>query len=86
MIELVKRETGIPLVNITDQVNLRHCIPNSPVSMCVQDWENLIYIDPSVVNQATAWMLDYQTPNGAFIETSNYTHPLDSKTNPPVSP
>ncbi|MPC61618.1 CD109 antigen [Portunus trituberculatus] len=48
-----------------------------------QDWENLIYIDPSVVNQATAWMLEYQIHNGAFIETPNYTHPLDSKTNPP---
>ncbi|XP_045132663.1 CD109 antigen-like [Portunus trituberculatus] len=51
-----------------------------------QDWENLIYIDPSVVNQATAWMLEYQIHNGAFIETPNYTHPLDSKTNPPVRP
>lgn len=49
-----------------------------------QDWENLIYIDPTVVNEATEWLLQYQTPDGAFIETPNYTHPLDSKANPPL--
>lgn len=47
-----------------------------------QDWENLIYIDPAVINSATEWMLRYQTQLGAFAETPNYTHPLDSKTNP----
>ncbi|XP_042229976.1 CD109 antigen-like isoform X1 [Homarus americanus] len=32
--------------------------------------------------KAAEWILNYQTPMGAFTETPNYTHPLDSKTNP----
>ncbi|XP_050702984.1 LOW QUALITY PROTEIN: CD109 antigen-like [Eriocheir sinensis] len=48
-----------------------------------QDWENLIFIDPDVVNEATAWLLDYQASDGSFYETPNHTHPLDSKANPP---
>ncbi|XP_069981512.1 CD109 antigen [Penaeus vannamei] len=47
-----------------------------------QDWENLIYIDPSIMNRATEWILGFQTSQGAFTETPNYKHPLDSKTNP----
>ncbi|KAG7158739.1 C-type lectin-like 8, partial [Homarus americanus] len=47
-----------------------------------QDWENLIFIDPIIINKAAEWILNYQTPMGAFTETPNYTHPLDSKTNP----
>ncbi|KAK8743670.1 hypothetical protein OTU49_001200, partial [Cherax quadricarinatus] len=47
-----------------------------------QDWENLIYIDPVVINSAAKWLLHYQTSMGAFTETPNYTHPLDSKSNP----
>lgn len=53
--------------------------------MCWQDWENLIFIDPDVVNEATAWLLHFQAPDGSFYETPYYTHPLDSKANPPVS-
>ncbi|XP_069194402.1 CD109 antigen isoform X2 [Procambarus clarkii] len=47
-----------------------------------QDWENLIFIDPLIINMATKWLLRYQTPMGSFAETPNYTHPLDSKSNP----
>nr|XP_045602144.1 CD109 antigen-like [Procambarus clarkii] len=47
-----------------------------------QDWENLIYIDPALITMAAKWLLEYQTPAGAFAETPNYTHPLDSKANP----
>ncbi|KAK8743475.1 hypothetical protein OTU49_001098 [Cherax quadricarinatus] len=50
-----------------------------------QDWENLIYIDPEMINTSAKWLLRYQTPTGAFTETSNYTHPLDSKSNPTPS-
>ncbi|XP_068231654.1 CD109 antigen-like [Palaemon carinicauda] len=47
-----------------------------------QDWENLIYIDPLVIQSATEWILEYQNDLGSFSETPNYTHPLDSKSNP----
>lgn len=54
------------------------------VNALAQDWENLIYIDPAIVNSATEWILGFQTTQGAFTETPNYKHPLDSKTNPTV--
>ncbi|XP_076035144.1 CD109 antigen-like [Oratosquilla oratoria] len=47
-----------------------------------EDWENLIYIDPAIVKNATAWLLDYQGPEGAFMETHHFLHPLDPKTDP----
>lgn len=38
-----------------------------------QDWEDYIYIDPEVFGSSTMWLINYQTPNGEFIETEHYT-------------
>lgn len=32
------------------------------------EWENYIYIDPVVIFKAVEWVLDHQTPEGAFYE------------------
>ncbi|XP_053614245.1 CD109 antigen [Plodia interpunctella] len=32
------------------------------------EWENFIYIDPNVISQAVSWVLQHQTPQGAFYE------------------
>ncbi|CAL4077776.1 unnamed protein product, partial [Meganyctiphanes norvegica] len=47
-----------------------------------QDWEDLIYIDPVIVGNASTWLLSYQTEEGAFFETPTYLNTLDSKINP----
>ena len=44
-----------------------------------QDWEHYLYIDPSVITRAISWLLDYQTYEGSFYETS--INPLDRKMN-----
>ena len=41
-----------------------------------QDWEDYIYIDPTVIGSAVMWLLNYQTPEGSFAETEWYPHPL----------
>lgn len=44
-----------------------------------QEWENFLYIDPSVISQAVSWLLGHQSQEGSFYETS--LHPLDRKMN-----
>ncbi|XP_023235311.1 CD109 antigen-like [Centruroides sculpturatus] len=44
-----------------------------------QEWENFLYIDPSVISRAAEWILNYQTKEGSFYEVSLY--PLDRKMN-----
>lgn len=34
------------------------------------EWENFIYIDPKVIEKAVKWVLDHQTPEGGFRETT----------------
>ncbi|XP_037873449.1 CD109 antigen [Bombyx mori] len=34
------------------------------------EWENFIYIDPDVISMAVSWVLDHQTPEGAFYEVT----------------
>ncbi|XP_035435862.2 CD109 antigen [Spodoptera frugiperda] len=34
------------------------------------EWENFIYIDPEVISTAVSWVLDHQTPEGAFYEVT----------------
>ncbi|CAB4061935.1 unnamed protein product [Lepeophtheirus salmonis] len=41
-----------------------------------QDWEDYIYIDPTVVGSAVLWLLNYQTEEGSFSETEYYPYPL----------
>ncbi|KAK4320554.1 hypothetical protein Pmani_008591 [Petrolisthes manimaculis] len=50
-----------------------------------QDWENFLYVDPKVINDAVDWLLEYQTPLGSFTETPYFFHPLDNKINPTAS-
>lgn len=44
-----------------------------------QEWENFLFIDPSVINKAIGWILQHQTQDGAFYETA--IHPYDRKMN-----
>ncbi|KAH7984189.1 hypothetical protein HPB52_017848 [Rhipicephalus sanguineus] len=39
-----------------------------------QEWEQFLYIDPSVIQKAIAWLLDRQSPEGSFHETSFYAY------------
>ncbi|CAD6233371.1 GSCOCT00007160001.2-RA-CDS [Cotesia congregata] len=32
------------------------------------EWENYIYIDPKVIEASVSWLLNYQSPEGAFYE------------------
>lgn len=32
------------------------------------EWENYLYIDPSVIARAVDWMIQFQSPEGAFYE------------------
>lgn len=34
------------------------------------EWENFIYIDPVVISKAVEWVLEHQTPEGAFYEVT----------------
>ncbi|KAF8787021.1 CD109 antigen-like [Argiope bruennichi] len=42
-----------------------------------QEWENFLFIDPKVIVRAARWLLEHQTPDGSFYETSQ--EPLDRK-------
>lgn len=44
-----------------------------------QEWESFLFIDPSVINKAMGWILQHQTPEGAFYETA--IQPYDRKMN-----
>ncbi|XP_063601843.1 CD109 antigen-like [Penaeus indicus] len=45
-----------------------------------QDWENIIYIEPRIISKAIEWLIQYQAPSGAFMETPTYQEvPLDKK-------
>ncbi|CAL4102803.1 unnamed protein product [Meganyctiphanes norvegica] len=45
-----------------------------------QDWENILYIDSRVISKAVRWLIKWQTPTGAFMETPTYQEiPLDQK-------
>lgn len=51
-----------------------------------QDWENIIYIEPRIISKAIEWLIKYQTPSGAFMETPAYQAvPLDKKADAYVS-
>ena len=39
-----------------------------------QEWENFLYIDPNIIQDAIEWLLRFQTPDGAFVETSLIPH------------
>ena len=41
-----------------------------------QDWEDYIYIDPTVFGSAVMWILNYQSEEGAFYETEYTDTPL----------
>ena len=41
-----------------------------------QDWEDYIYIDPTVMGSAVMWLINYQTADGSFSETEYYPNPL----------
>lgn len=34
------------------------------------EWENFIYIDPKVITDSVSWVLDHQTTDGSFFETT----------------
>nr|BAR45628.1 macroglobulin complement-related 2 [Niponia nodulosa] len=38
------------------------------------EWEFYLYIDPQVIIGAVNWLLQYQTPYGAFYETTMYSY------------
>nr|XP_053644901.1 LOW QUALITY PROTEIN: CD109 antigen-like [Cherax quadricarinatus] len=42
-----------------------------------EDWENLLYIDPKLIQKAVKFLLKYQKPDGSFREEGEIT--LDSK-------
>ncbi|KAG8180373.1 hypothetical protein JTE90_025423 [Oedothorax gibbosus] len=44
-----------------------------------QEWESFLYIDPSVITKAVNWIIDHQTYEGSFYETS--LNPFDRKMN-----
>lgn len=39
-----------------------------------QEWENFLYIDPDVIQNAIAWLIRQQQADGSFIETSPWSH------------
>ena len=41
-----------------------------------QDWEDFIYIDPAIFGHSTMWLLNYQTQDGAFVETEHHPIPI----------
>ena len=49
-----------------------------------QDWENLIYIQPEIIDKGVSFLLRYQdSESGAFMETPAYQNtPLSQKTSP----
>jgi len=40
-----------------------------------QDWEDYIYIDPEVFGHSVMWMINYQSVDGAFQESSHFETP-----------
>ncbi|XP_049876767.1 CD109 antigen [Pectinophora gossypiella] len=44
------------------------------------EWENYIYIDPDVISMAVTWVLDHQTPEGAFYEVTWLPNRNDNST------
>ena len=34
------------------------------------EWENYIYIDPSIIEKSVRWVLQHQSPEGAFYEVT----------------
>ncbi|XP_047030679.1 CD109 antigen [Helicoverpa zea] len=44
------------------------------------EWENFIYIDPEVISMAVSWVLDHQTPDGAFYEVTWMPNRNDNST------
>lgn len=39
-----------------------------------QEWENFLYIDPNIIQDAIAWLLKHQTSEGAFYETTIFPY------------
>ncbi|XP_075980863.1 macroglobulin complement-related isoform X2 [Anticarsia gemmatalis] len=44
------------------------------------EWENFIYIDPEVISMAVSWVLEHQTPEGAFYEVTWLPNRNDNST------
>lgn len=42
-----------------------------------EDWENFLYIDPKIIQQSVAFLLNHQQPDGGFTEELQGA--LDSK-------
>ncbi|XP_022237429.1 CD109 antigen-like [Limulus polyphemus] len=45
----------------------------------LEDWKNFLFIDPTVISKGIKWLLNYQSPDGAFYETDLF--PYDRKMN-----
>ncbi|XP_076358221.1 CD109 antigen-like isoform X2 [Tachypleus tridentatus] len=45
----------------------------------LEDWKNFLFIDPTVISKGIKWLLNYQSPDGAFYELSLF--PYDRKMN-----
>lgn len=46
----------------------------------LEDWENLVYIEPRLIKTAVAFLLRHQAADGSFHETSlDANHTLDPK-------
>nr|QOJ54018.1 macroglobulin complement-related 2 [Ixodes ricinus] len=39
-----------------------------------QEWEHFLYIDPTIIQKAIGWLLDRQSPEGSFHETSFFAY------------
>ena len=55
---------------------LLYCIALHWHCIVFQDWEDYIYIDPTVFGSAVMWLLNYQSEEGAFYETEYTERPL----------
>lgn len=42
-----------------------------------EDWETMLYIDPSIIEKSVKFLLRYQMPDGGFMEEGEVA--LDSK-------
>lgn len=54
-------------------------VVQSLLSAQLEEWENLIYVDPRLINRAVAFVLDHQESDGSFRETPALHVALDHK-------
>jgi len=51
------------------------------------EWENYLYIDPTVIARAVNWMIQFQSPEGAFYEVAHFAdRKMNSSTSWPNDP